>query len=190
MFLYCSSVHSSFAAFIFFLTSLFTFLYPCTASVLEFFCCFTWSLWLHRFRTLFMTQGWIFIHCLPRISSAVESSTSFRLLARVSTSLSKTQRAANFPPTLAWNTSAILASSEFLQVKQDVRTLHETISFQLLLDGCKHKVIIKANCWPRQFVGVESVGKLSRWLFANSRSVHPLTFVSPIQNFPTVPTRY
>ena len=78
----------------------------------------------------------------------------------MSTSLSKTQRAANFPPTLAWNTSAILASSEFLQVKQDVRTLHEMISFQLLLDGCKHKVMIAADVstWERSCVCIVDAG--------------------------------
>ena len=36
---HCSSIHSSFAAFIFFLTSLFTFLCSSHASLLEYFCC-------------------------------------------------------------------------------------------------------------------------------------------------------
>ena len=82
MFLHCSSVHSSFAAFIFFLTSLFTFLYSSHGLVLLYFCCFNCRLWQHRSRTSFVTQGWIFFLCLPRTSSAVESSPSFRLFAR------------------------------------------------------------------------------------------------------------
>ena len=57
MFLHCSSIHSSFAAFIFFLTSLFTFLYSSPASVLVYFCCFNCRFWSHRSRTSFVTHG-------------------------------------------------------------------------------------------------------------------------------------
>ena len=113
MFLHCSSVPSSFFAFIFFLTSLFTFLYYSPAAVLVYFCCFSCHLWSYRSRTSFVTQSWVFFLCLPRTCSAVESSPSFRLFARVSILLTRTQRAANFPPALAWNTSAIFGSWSF-----------------------------------------------------------------------------
>ena len=38
------------------------------------------------------------------------------------------------------------------------------------------------GCCPRQLMGVESVGKSELWLFANSRSLHPLSFVFPVPN--------
>ena len=31
------------------------------------------------------------------------------------------------------------------------------------------------------------LARVSWWLFANSRSLHPLSFVSPMPNLPTVP---
>ena len=65
----------------------FTFLYFSPASVLVYFCCFSCRLWLRRYRTLFVTQGWTFSLCPQRTSSAVESNPSFTLFARVSTSL-------------------------------------------------------------------------------------------------------
>ena len=79
----------------------------------------------------------------------------------MSTSLSRTQRAANFLPTLAWNTSAIFRSFLsicvfvlFFQVKSDARTLREALGFQLQLDGCKREVMSTANVciWERPFV--------------------------------------
>ena len=45
-------------------------------------------------------------------------------------------RAANFQPTLAWNTSTIFLVFEFLQVKWNVRALHEVLGFQLQPGGC------------------------------------------------------
>ena len=40
-------------------------------------------------------------------------------------------------------------------------------------------------------MAVESVGKDERrWLFANSWSLHPLSFVSPMPNLPSVPAQY
>ena len=60
MFLHCSSDHCSFAAFIFFLTSLFSFLYSSPASVLVYFCCFSRRLWSHRSRTSFESPFSVF----------------------------------------------------------------------------------------------------------------------------------
>ena len=43
---------------------------------------------------------------------------------------------------------------EFLQVKLDVRALHEVLGFQRQFDGYKHEVMIAANIgtWKRPFV--------------------------------------
>ena len=135
------------------LCSLFTFLYSSPASVFMYFCCFSCHLLSHRSRTLFVTQGSIFFFCLPRTSPAVESSPSFRLFARVSTSLSKMQRTADIPPTLAWNTFAIFRSLSFSRSNW-MQGLCETLCFQLYLDGCKHEVMIAANVgtWERSCV--------------------------------------
>ena len=89
------------------------FLYSSPASLLVYFCCFSCRLWSHTSRTSFVTQGQIFFLFLPMIFSAVDTSPSFRPFARVSSSLSRTQRAANFPATLAWNTSTISGSLSF-----------------------------------------------------------------------------
>ena len=86
------------------------FLYSSSVSVFVYFCCFSCRLWSHRCRTSFVTQSWICFLCLSRTSSGVDSSPFFRRFARMSTTLSRTQRAANFPPNLAWNTSVILQS--------------------------------------------------------------------------------
>ena len=66
---------------LFFLTSLFAFLFSSPASVLVYFCCFCFPLWSHNYRTSFVIQSWILFLCLPRTSSAVDSSTSFILFA-------------------------------------------------------------------------------------------------------------
>ena len=55
--------------------------------------------------------------------------------------------------------------------------------------GCQEEVYLVVNlpirgmpgCYPRQLVGVGSVGKDESVLFVNSRSLHPLSFVSPMQ---------
>ena len=57
--------------------------------------------------------------------------------------------------------------------------------------GSQDKVYLVVNlpirdipgCCLRQLVGVASVGKGERWLFANFRSLHPLSFVSPMPIF-------
>ena len=96
---HCSSIHSPFSAFIFFLATLFTFLYFSNASVLVCFCRLSWRFRSHRSRTASVTQGLICFPCLPRTCSTVENfSTSYRLLERMSTSWTRTERAANFPP--------------------------------------------------------------------------------------------
>ena len=51
-------------------------LLQCLCSV--YFCSLSCRLWLHKSRILFVTQGWIFFLCLPRTSSAVESSSSLK----------------------------------------------------------------------------------------------------------------
>ena len=132
MFLHCSSIHPSFAAVIFILTSLFTSLYSSPVSVLVYFRCFSSRLWSHSSRTSFVTQGWIFFLRLPRACSAVERSTSFRLFARMSSSLSRTQRVANFLSTLAWDLRYFRVF-EFPKVKSDARTLRKELGFQLQL---------------------------------------------------------
>ena len=72
------------AAFIFLLTSLSTSLYSSPASV--HFCCFSCCLWSHRCRTSFVTQGFLqLLRALPLD------------FAWVSTSLSKSKTASNFP---------------------------------------------------------------------------------------------
>ena len=141
MFSHCSAVHPSSAAFIFFLTSQFTFLYSNTASVLEYCCCFSCRLWSYRSRTSFVTQGWIFFLCLPRISSSVERSPSFKLFARVSTLLSRTQRAANFQPTLAWNISAIFGSLSFSKSNRMRRLFVKRLVFSFKL------VVVSTRTW-------------------------------------------
>ena len=63
--------------------------------------------------------------------------------------------------------------------------------------GCQDEVSLVVNlpirgipdCCPRQLVGVESVGKGEPVLFANSRSLHPLSFVSAMPNLSTVPAQ-
>ena len=60
--------------------------------------------------------------------------------------------------------------------------------------GCQDEVCLVVNlpvrgmpgCRSRQLVGVESVDKGKLWLFANCRSLHLLSFVSPVPNLPTV----
>ena len=144
------------------MTSVFIFLYSSPASVFMYLCCFSCHLWSHRSITLFVIQGWIFFLWLPRTSSAVESSPSFRLLARLSPSLSRTQRAANILPTLAWNTSAIFRSLHFSRSNQ-MWGLYRR-HFQLQLDGCKHEVMIAANVstWER-FVFAWLMLDLKHW---------------------------
>ena len=137
MILHCFSVHSSFAAFIFFPTVL----YSGPAPVLVYSCCLSCGLWSYRFRTSSVIQGWIFFLCLPRTSSAVETSTSFRLFASVFTSLWRMQRAANFPPTLAWNTSAIYRCPSFLRSNQMLGLFlkHFVFSFNLMVAGMRSR---------------------------------------------------
>ena len=55
------------------------------------------------------------------------------------------QRIANFPPSLACNTSAIIVSLSFPLVNSDAKALREGLGFQLQLDGCKHEVMIVVN---------------------------------------------
>ena len=43
------------------------------------------------------------------------------------------------------------------------------------------------GCCPRQLVGVRVLARVGLWFFANSRSLHPLSFVSPMPNLPSVP---
>ena len=66
-------------------------------------------------------------------------------------SLSRMQRAANFPPTLAWSTSTIFGVFKFTKVKSDARAVHDALGFQLQLDGCMHDVMTDANVstWER-----------------------------------------
>ena len=60
--------------------------------------------------------------------------------------------------------------------------------------GCQDKVCLVVNlpvrgipgCCPRQLLGV---ARVSRWFSANSRSLHPLSFVSSMPNLPTVPAQ-
>ena len=77
--------------FIFFLTSLFTLLYSSPASMFVYLCCLGCRLWSHRSRTPPVTQGLFIFLCFSETSLDVESSTSFRLFARLSTLLSRTQ---------------------------------------------------------------------------------------------------
>ena len=91
-------------------------------------------LWSYRPRTLW----WPNIEsssCFPRTSSAAVSSPSFKLFPRVSTSLSRTQRAANFPPTLAWNTFPMLGSLCFSRSNQTQGLFmkHLVFSFNLMV---------------------------------------------------------
>ena len=87
-----------------------------------------------------VTKDWIFFLRLPSTPSAVESSTFLKLFAMVSTLLSKTQMAENFP-TLGWITSAVFGS-KFLQVISGAGARWKR-SFQL--DGSKHEVMITAK---------------------------------------------
>ena len=79
------------------------------------------------------------------------SGVSFRLFAKVFTSLSRTKRAAHFSSTSIWNTSVIWRSFEYLQVKSDAKALCEVLGFQLQLNGCKLEVMIAFNVsnWER-----------------------------------------
>ena len=43
--------------------------------------------------------------------------------------------------------------------------------------------------WPCPLWGWTVLARVSRWFFANSRSIHPLSFVSPIPNLPAVPAQ-
>ena len=95
--------------------------------------------WSHRSTISFVTKDWIFFLCFPRTSSAVESSASLILFARVSASLSKTQTAEIVPPTLAWNTSAV-SGPRVLQVKSGARALYEAIRFNLM--------VLSTRSWP------------------------------------------
>ena len=131
----------------------------CTIVLLQCLCtCFSCSLWPDRSRTSFVTQKWIFILCLPRTPSAVASSPSVRLFIRMSISLSRMHWAANFPPTLAWNTSAVFGSFSFsnrmrgLFMKRMVFSVNLYLAVNLPIRG------IPGYC-PRQLVGVECVGK-------------------------------
>ena len=63
--------------------------------------------------------------------------------------------------------------------------------------GCQDEVCLVVNlpirdmsgCHPRQYVGVDRAGKVSGWLFANSKTLHPLSFDSPMPNLPAVPAQ-
>ena len=149
MSLQCSSIYSSFADFIFFLTSL----YFSPAPVLVYFCCFSCCLLWHRSRTSFVTQDWIFFLCFSSTSSAVESSPSFRLFVRMSTSLSRLQGCKR-STYLSLVHFCYFGVFEFLLVKLDMKTLHEALGFQLQTNGFKHEVIITANVgiWEKSCV--------------------------------------
>ena len=122
--------------------------------MLVYFCCFSCRLWSHRFRTWFLTQGWIFV-LSPKDLFAVESSTSFRLFARVSTYLLRMQRAKKkLSADLSLEHFRCFRVFEFLQVKSDARALRRALGFQLQLDGCKYEVMIAASVgtWKRPYV--------------------------------------
>ena len=109
---FCMFSRCSFAAFIFFLTSPFTFLYSSPASVFVYFSCFSCRLWSRRSRTSFLTQSWIFFFCINGPLQLLRIALLLNC-PQECTSLSRTQRAANFPPILTWNTSAISGSLSF-----------------------------------------------------------------------------
>ena len=58
---------------------------------------------------------------------------SFRLFAKMSVSLSKMQRAANFPPTLAWNISDIFRSFSFSNRMRGLFVKRLVFSFSLMV---------------------------------------------------------
>ena len=151
---------------------------------------------------------------------------SFSLFARGFTSLSRThaQRAANFPHTLAWNTSAIFGSLSFsgsnrirgLFVKSLVfsfnlmvvslrsllppmSVLEQDLVFALLMMDLKLWVVRLKSIWlwtcplgtnqvaaPDNLWGWKVLARINRWFFTNSRSRHPVSFISPMPNLPTV----
>ena len=59
--------------------------------------------------------------------------------------------------------------------------------------GCQDEVYLVVNllirgtpgCCSRQLVGWRVLAWVSQWPFANSRSLHPLSFVFPVPNLPT-----
>ena len=69
------------------------------------------------------------------------------------------------------------------------------VNAELEVLGCWDKVYLVVNlavggipyCCPRQIVEVESVGKGESVALRSSQSLHPLSFVSPMPNLPTVP---
>ena len=177
MFLHCFSVHSSFATFTFFLIALFTFLYSSPASMLVNFWCFSCGLWSHRSRTLFVTQGWIFFLCLPRSSSAVEISLSYRLFARVSTSLLRMQRAANFPPTIAWNTYTLFGSLSFSRSNQMWGHFFKCLFFSFSL------MVVSTRSWllPMSAPGKALCLLCWCWIWSNGVSGWSLPGCEPAQ---------
>ena len=115
MLTHCILIHFSFAFFMMFLISVFTFLYLSLPSVSPF-VFFSSILLSHRSRMAEVTNCFFMRRCLPRISLDVYVTAMFIAVTIVSMSLfsfSIRMSGANIPPNFAWKTFATVGSFSF-----------------------------------------------------------------------------
>ena len=149
MFSHCSPIQPSFAFFmpllICWLTVLLTVLYsivPSAPFLLLLFFFFNYLRLSHRSRISAVTHVFLTGRCFPRISLAVSVTAELKVSVNVSKSmsLSSMERAANFPPSIAWKTSATYGSFSL-----SMSNLILACPCFLVLFKCSLKVIITSS---------------------------------------------
>ena len=158
MFSHCSPIQSSFAFFMPFLICRLTVLYSIVPSASFLFFFFFNSLRLsHRSRISAVTHGFLTGRCFPRISLAVSVTAALKVSVNVSKSMSLSSmgRAANFPPIIAWKTSATCGSFSLSTSNLILACPCFLVLFKCSYEGHHNKLMIasKVGSWKAAGLG-------------------------------------